>query len=160
MKHVPGYTLVELVVAVAVVGMVATVVMVLLGQGMKAYRSGADRVETQQAARGELEPVMRTVRNAAYVLHAGPHSFEVMDPGGMRVLFSNPEARMTYAGLGEETQDVLHAHPGLIRSITVELGPFMSTATLRNEGSTDPAPNSWCAYGAYTPGGWNIMCGR
>ncbi len=155
-----GFTLAELLVSIAVLGLALALITTFLMMGLKAYRTGADRVEIQQAARGELEPVMRTVRNAAYVLHAGPHSFEVMDPGGMRVLFANPEARMTYAGRGEEPQEVLHAHPGMIRSITVELGPFLSTATLRNEGSTEPAPTSWCAYGAWVPGGWNIMCAR
>lgn len=156
-----GFTLVELLVSIAVLGLTLALITTVLGLGLKAYRYGADRVEVQQDTRSQLEPIMRTIRNSAYVLEATDHSFEVMDPGGMRVVFSNPAARMTYTGRHDEPQELLRAHPGLIRSITVEIPPFLSTATLRNDAVIDPnTPTSWCAYGAYIPGGWNIMCAR
>jgi prepilin-type N-terminal cleavage/methylation domain-containing protein len=61
-----GFTLVELLVATAVVGLVMAGVLGVLVMGLEAYRFGADRVEAQQTARAALERMVKELREAGY----------------------------------------------------------------------------------------------
>lgn len=61
-----GFTLVELLVATAVVGLVMAGILGMLVGGLDAYRFGADRVEAQQTARAALERMAKELREAGY----------------------------------------------------------------------------------------------
>jgi type IV pilus assembly protein PilW len=61
-----GFTLAELLVATAVVGLVMAGILGMLAGGLDAYRFGADRVEAQQAARAALERMAKELREAGY----------------------------------------------------------------------------------------------
>jgi prepilin-type N-terminal cleavage/methylation domain-containing protein len=62
-----GFTLVELLIAMALVGMIMGGVFALQQQGQAAYQFGAARAETQQKARVALERVARELRTASAV---------------------------------------------------------------------------------------------
>jgi len=68
LRMVPGsgFALPELLVALAVLGMVLAGVFGLVTVGVTSYVSGAARVEAQQAARVGLERMMRELREAGY----------------------------------------------------------------------------------------------
>lgn len=57
-------TLTELLVSLAVLGLVLSSVGLVLDQGQRTYRHGAARVEAQQAARIALERMAREIRQA------------------------------------------------------------------------------------------------
>lgn len=66
----PGYSLVELLVGTAVLGIVMAGVLGLLRSGVGAYGYGAARVEAQQSARVALARMERELREAGYDPHA------------------------------------------------------------------------------------------
>ena len=61
-----GFSLVELLVVLAVIGFVMAGTLGLLVVGMKSYALGAARVEAQQAARVALERMVKELRAAGY----------------------------------------------------------------------------------------------
>jgi prepilin-type N-terminal cleavage/methylation domain-containing protein len=61
-----GFTLVELLVALGVLGLVMAGVASVLDAGQRAYLWGAARVEAQQSARVALERMARELREAGY----------------------------------------------------------------------------------------------
>lgn len=61
-----GFTLVELLVALAVVGLVMVATLTILQQGQEGYALGVARLEAQQSARVALERVAREVRTAGF----------------------------------------------------------------------------------------------
>ena len=62
-----GFTLAELVVVSAVVGMVLAGIFALQAQAQQAYLLGSNRVETQQNARVALDLMTRELRSAASI---------------------------------------------------------------------------------------------
>lgn len=62
-----GFTLTELLVSAAIIGVVMAGVFVLQRGGQQAYLFGSNRVETQQNARVALELMTRELRSAAAV---------------------------------------------------------------------------------------------
>lgn len=61
-----GFTLVELLVAMAVLGVMMTGVLGLLMVGHQSYLVSANLVETQQSARVALDRMIREIRQAGY----------------------------------------------------------------------------------------------
>jgi type IV pilus assembly protein PilW len=61
-----GFSLVELLVVLAVLGLVMAGALGLLEAGMRSYALGAARTEAQQAARVALERIARELRQAGY----------------------------------------------------------------------------------------------
>ena len=61
-----GFSLVELLVVVAVLGLVMAGALGLLESGMRTYALGAARTEAQQAARVGLERMAKELRQAGY----------------------------------------------------------------------------------------------
>jgi Tfp pilus assembly protein PilW len=61
-----GHTLVELLVGVALLGLVLSGVLALLRSGLDAYGWGRARVESQQSARVALERMVKELRDAGY----------------------------------------------------------------------------------------------
>lgn len=66
-----GFTLAELLVSVAVIGIVMAGVFVLQQQGQVAYLWGSARVEAQQSARLALDLMSRELRSAISVTDVG-----------------------------------------------------------------------------------------
>jgi prepilin-type N-terminal cleavage/methylation domain-containing protein len=62
-----GFTLAELLVASAVLGMIMLGVLTVQRQGLAAYQTGAGRVEVQQSARAALETMLNDLRSALEV---------------------------------------------------------------------------------------------
>ena len=62
-----GFSLAELLVATAIIGMVMAGVFVLQRQGLQAYLFGSNRVETQQNARVALDRMTREMRSATSI---------------------------------------------------------------------------------------------
>jgi len=61
-----GYSLIDLLVAAAVLGLVMAALLVIVRSGTTAYRWGAARVEAQQSARAALERIAKELRGAGY----------------------------------------------------------------------------------------------
>lgn len=61
-----GFTLVELLVALAAVGLVLAATVGLLQQGQQGYLLGAAGLEAQQSARVALQRMAREIRNAGF----------------------------------------------------------------------------------------------
>lgn len=155
-----GFSLTELVLVLAVTGMVAMAAIMLLQAGTQAYRFGSQRVEVQQDTRAALEWFMRVVRLSSSVIDMADHDVTLIDPGGMRVTYANPQ--VTFTALDQQGVMMLNNgrdQPHLIRGLTVKIGPFESTAYLRNVGVTgEPQDHAPCSRGSYIPGGWNVFC--
>ena len=61
-----GFTLAELLVAIAVVGMIMTGLLTFMMRSNQAYVTGSNQIEAQQAARVALERMVREIRGAGY----------------------------------------------------------------------------------------------
>ena len=64
LRNERGFTLAELLVVAAIVGLVMTGVFVVQQEGQQAYLPGSNRVETQQNARIALDLMTRELRSA------------------------------------------------------------------------------------------------
>ncbi len=71
-----GFTLAELLVVVAIIGLVMTGVLTLLMTGNESYLTGSNQVEAQAAVRAAIERVTQDIREAGY----GPLSDGVCAP--------------------------------------------------------------------------------
>jgi len=81
-----GYSLVEVLVATAVTGLVMSATLSLLQSGLAAWGWGAGRIEAQQATRAALERMARELREAGYdPTSAGIDAVLVAEPA--RVVF-------------------------------------------------------------------------
>ena len=61
-----GFTLAELLVAIAVVGLIMTGLLTFIMTGNQTYLTGSNQIEAQQAARVALERMVREIRGAGY----------------------------------------------------------------------------------------------
>ena len=61
-----GFTLAELLVAIAVLGLIMTGVLTFMMTGNQAYLTGSNQIEAQQAARVALDQMVREIRGAGY----------------------------------------------------------------------------------------------
>ena len=61
-----GFTLAELLVAIAVVGLIMTGLLSLMMTGNQTYLTGSNQIEAQQAARVALARMVREIRGAGY----------------------------------------------------------------------------------------------
>ena len=86
MTNERGFTLAELLVAVAVIGLLMGALFVTLQQGQSAYLFGASRAEVQQNGRLALQKIVEELRTASAVtaLVAAPPSitFTFLDDAG------------------------------------------------------------------------------
>ena len=81
-----GHSLVELLVAMAVMGLLMAATLSLLQSGLAAWGWGAGRVQAQQAVRAALERMARELREAGYdPAGAGVEAILVAEP--TRVVF-------------------------------------------------------------------------
>ena len=77
-----GFTLAELLVASAVLGIIMLGVFTIQRQGLTAYQVGAARVEVQQNARGALETMLNDLRTAVAVTPAAGCGTGAVPTGG------------------------------------------------------------------------------
>lgn len=95
-----GFTLAELLVACAVLGMIMLGILTVQRQGLGAYQVGAARVEVQQNARASLETMFNDLRSALAVTAVpagcgtgpvptggGGASISITDQGGTAVQY-------------------------------------------------------------------------
>ena len=104
-----GFTLVELLVGLAVAGLVLLALTGLLQQGGQAYLAGTTRLDAQQSARVALERLGRELRGAGIdprgtgfppLVNPTPTGFTIQnDLNGDGVVAGNPE-RITYSLTG------------------------------------------------------------
>jgi type IV pilus assembly protein PilW len=81
-----GHSLVDVLVATAVMGLLMSVTLTLLQSGLAAYGWGTGRVEAQQAVRAALERMARELREAGYdPTGAGIEAVLVAEPA--RIVF-------------------------------------------------------------------------
>ena len=81
-----GHSLVELLVAMAVMGLLMAATLSLLQSALTAWGWGAGRIEAQQAVRAALERMARELREAGYdPMGAGVEAVVVAEPA--RVVF-------------------------------------------------------------------------
>lgn len=81
-----GFTLAELLVVTAVLGLIFAAVGMVMQKGQEAYTFGSNRVEVQQNARVALDLVTRELRSAQSITTlggAGDVTFTVCDPASM-----------------------------------------------------------------------------
>jgi prepilin-type N-terminal cleavage/methylation domain-containing protein len=83
-----GFTLTELLVVMAVLGLVMAGVFVIQQQGMRSYLMGASRVEVQQNARTTLELLVRELRSAQTVtILGGASDITFLDQTGATIRY-------------------------------------------------------------------------
>lgn len=70
MNNEKGYTLAELMVAMAVLGLLLAGIFLTLQEGQSAYQYGAGRAEVQQNARVALDRMLRELRTASTIITA------------------------------------------------------------------------------------------
>ena len=84
-----GFTLAELLVAVAIIGLVMASVFVIQRQGQQAYLLASARVETQQNARVALDLITRELRSARSITAiAGAGDLTFVDEYGQTVEYA------------------------------------------------------------------------
>jgi len=83
-----GFTLTELIVALAVLGMVLGGVYTLQQQGLYSYMMGSAKVEAQQNARVALDLMVRELRSATSVTAIGVGDFTFVDQNGVTIRYN------------------------------------------------------------------------
>jgi prepilin-type N-terminal cleavage/methylation domain-containing protein len=83
-----GFTLTELLVALAMLGLVLTGVYTLQQQGLYSYRMGAAKVEAQQNARVALDLMIRELRSATSVTAIAVGDLTFVDQDGVTIRYN------------------------------------------------------------------------
>lgn len=108
MSNQRGFTLSELLVATAVLGLVMGGLLTLYRQGQSAYLIGAARAEVQQNARHGLEFFMNELRTAKAITAVGAGCSTGPDPTGggtTTISFTDQnDAALVYALVGTDLQ--------------------------------------------------------
>lgn len=113
-----GFSLTELLVACAIIGMVMAGIFTLQQQGQQAYLFGSGRVEVQQNARLALDLMTRELRSAQSITSCSATGIGLTDSGGTAASYARSGAAApytltrTYSGT---TSDVI----GGVQSITI-----------------------------------------
>jgi len=83
-----GFTLTELLVSMAMLGMILAGVYTLQQQGLYSYQMGAAKVEAQQNARGALDLMIRELRSATTVTAVAASDVSFVDQNGTAVRYN------------------------------------------------------------------------
>src|SRR5438445_2740448 len=83
-----GFTLTELIVALAVLGMILGGVYTLQQQGLYSYMMGSAKVEAQQNARVALDLMVRELRSATSVTAIAVGDFTFVDQNGVTIRYN------------------------------------------------------------------------
>ncbi len=91
-----GFTLAELLVAIAIVGLVMTGLLTLLMAGNQSYLAGANQVEAQAAVRAALERMTQEIREAGYnPLGLPPCTVGLVPPACMDAIVNQSATQFT-----------------------------------------------------------------
>jgi prepilin-type N-terminal cleavage/methylation domain-containing protein len=94
-----GFTLAELLVAMAMTGLVMAAVFVLQREGEQAYLLGSSRVEAQQNARSALDLMTRELRSAKSIASvSGSTDIMFVDQCGKNIRYSLSDATLNRTG--------------------------------------------------------------
>ena len=126
MRNERGYTLTELLVAVAIIGFIAGAIFTLQRQGQLAYLFGAARVEVQQNARLTLDMMLGELRSALSITepvancNAGTQDITFVEQNGSTV---------RYRVIGTNLQRTVTPPAGVASTETVVGGVAARTIT-------------------------------
>jgi prepilin-type N-terminal cleavage/methylation domain-containing protein len=83
-----GFTLTELLVSLALLGMILGGVYTLQSQGLYSYLMGAAKVEVQQSARGAVDLMIRELRSATSVTAISASDVTFVDQNGATIRYN------------------------------------------------------------------------
>jgi prepilin-type N-terminal cleavage/methylation domain-containing protein len=81
-----GFTMPELLIALAAIGLVLGAVVSVQESGLRSYVTGSNRMETQQNARIALDRIEREIREASAITTAGSTSITFTAQDGVTVV--------------------------------------------------------------------------
>lgn len=119
-----GFTLTELLVALALLGLILAGVFTLHQQGQLAYLAGAARVQTQQSARVALDLMSREVRSATSVTAIAGSDLTFVDQNSVTIQYrlNGNDLERTEAGtmtlLTRNVQDLQFTYRDLNGAVT------------------------------------------
>ena len=109
-----AFTLLEILVAVAILGIVATTVAFVMGVGVEAWRAGAEMAEESHDGEGVMEQIVMALRSAYYPANGEPNAdfgFQHEDGGdGDTARDSIAWAKIGNSLVGEDTPWAGAAH--------------------------------------------------
>jgi prepilin-type N-terminal cleavage/methylation domain-containing protein len=136
LRDTRGFTLAELLVVMAVTGLVLAGAFVLQQQGTLSYLSGAARVEVQQNARTVLERMVRELRSAQSVTAlGGPGDITFVHENGNTVRY-----QLSGAMLNRTEGGAPAALVGGVQTLTLTYFSAFNAAT--NTGTVTAVPGS------------------
>ena len=131
-----GFTLTELLVVMAVLGLVLAGVFAIQQQGTQSYLMGASRVEVQQNARTTLELLVRELRSAQTVtVLGGVSDITFVDQNGVTVRYQRVGTTLNRSANG-----VPAAVVGGVQSLTLTYYSAFDAST--NTGTVTATPGS------------------
>ena len=131
-----GFTLTELVVVMAVLGLVLAGVFAIQHQGTQSYLMGASRVEVQQNARTALELMVRELRSAqTLTVVGGPGDVTFVDQNGVTVRY-----QLVGTTLNRSANGVPAALIGGVQTLTFTYYSAFDAST--NTGTVTAVPGS------------------
>jgi prepilin-type N-terminal cleavage/methylation domain-containing protein len=83
-----GFTLAELLVACAILGLALAAIVTIYQSGLEAYLAGSNQLEVQQNARAVLERMSRELREASAITVPNANSITFNDPTGAVMAYS------------------------------------------------------------------------
>jgi prepilin-type N-terminal cleavage/methylation domain-containing protein len=130
-----GFTLTELMVTIAVLGLVMAGVIGIQQQGQQAYVMGSNRVETQQNARVALELMVRELRSAQSVTAlGGATDITFVDGGGQTIRYEISGSTLNRTVGGTTTALI-----GGVQSLTMTYFSVYNVQTGTYTQTTNPA---------------------
>ena len=120
-----GFTLADLLVSVAIIGIVMAGILALQVQGQLAYLMGAARVESQQNVRAALEILTQELRSARSIAGCSATSVQFNDTSNAPVAYTLDTTRTPYAlqraynnGLASDVVGVVSVTNGVVSLTT------------------------------------------
>lgn len=136
LRNQRGFTLTELLIAMALLGMILSGVFALQQQGMQSYLMGASRVEVQQNARTSLELIVRELRSAqAVTAVGGAGDMTFLDQNGTTVRY-----QLVGSMLNRSANGVPAALVGGVQTVTFTYYSAFNPAT--NTGTVTAVPDN------------------
>jgi hypothetical protein len=149
-----GFTLAELLVILAVVGMILAGVVALQQQGQEIYLFGSGRIEAQQSSRTILERIARDLRLAQSLTAIGGASVSFIDPDGTAIQYQLVGTILQRKEGTAAFEDMAAGVQSLALTYKTQAGATTSTATsvrmIDISITTEPE----------TVGGYNLMGSR
>ena len=146
-----GFTLTELVVSMAMLGMILGGVYTLQQQGLYSYLMGSAKVEAQQNARGALDLMIRELRSATAVtaIAAGDVSFVDQNGATIRYDLAGGNLQRTFNAVADVliggTQNLAftyQASSGAVTANPSSVATIVITITTQPQATTSSSTNA------------------